>query len=133
MNKRKRLNSKTFLLRTDASDTGLGAVLLQDHNDVLMPIAYSNRTLLEREKKYAVIESECLSIVWAIETIKYYLYGKEFVLQTDQQPLTYLRNMKNGNGKLMRWSLSLQPYSFSLDYIKGECNIGADVLSRSAS
>ena len=123
--------SKVFYLRTDASDTGLGAVLLQSHDGVLKPIAYASRSLLDREKRYAVIEKECLSIVWAVEKFKTYLYGKDFVLQTDQQPLTYLRNMRNGNNKLMRWSLSLQPYSFTLDYIKGSDNVGADFLSRS--
>jgi len=52
------------------------------------------------------------------------------VLQTDQQPLVYLRNMKNGNGRLMRWSLALQSFSFDIEYIKGSDNVGADILSR---
>lgn len=124
--------SKVFYLRTDASDTGLGAVLLQSVDGILKPVAYASRSLLDREKRYAVIERECLSIVWAVEKFKNYLYGKEFILQTDQQPLTYLRNMRNGNNKLMRWCLSLQAYSFSLDYIKGSHNVGADFLSRGA-
>ena len=93
-------------------------------------MAYASRSLLDRERNYSVIERECLSIVWAIEKYKPYLYGREFFLQTDQQPLTYLRNMKNSNGRLMRWSLALQPYSFRIDYIKGKDNIGADILSR---
>lgn len=122
--------SKKFYLRTDASDSGLGAVLLQDHDDVLMPVAFASRTLLDREKRYSVIERECLEIVWSISKFKFYLYGTEFILQTDQQPLTYL---KNHSGRLMRWSLSLQQYFFSLDYIKGECIVGADILSHSTT
>ncbi|XP_069992741.1 uncharacterized protein [Penaeus vannamei] len=121
---------KTFYLRTDASDNGLGAVLLQDVNDMKMPIAYASRKLLERERNYATIEKECLAIIWAVDKFKSYLFGKEFVLQTDQQPLTYLRNMKNSNGRLMRWSLILQCYSYRIEYIKGNDNIGADLLSR---
>jgi len=121
---------KLFYLRTDASDTGLGAILMQKVDDVLMPISYASRALLDRERKYAVIERECLGIVWAINKFKNYLYGREFVLQTDQQPLTYIRNMRNSNGRLMRWSLALQAYSFVIEYIKGSDNIGADVLSR---
>ncbi|XP_063587863.1 uncharacterized protein LOC134765248 [Penaeus indicus] len=109
---------KIFYVRTDASDTGLGAILLQKSEGILMPVAYASRALTDREKRYAVIERECLSIVWAINKFKYYLYGREFVLQTDQQPLVYLRNMKNGNGRLMRWSLALQSYSFDIEYIK---------------
>lgn len=122
--------SKTFYLRSDASDLGLGAVLLQDVDGVKMPIAYASRKLLDREKNYATIEKECLSIVWAIHKFKLYLYGKEFIIQTDQRPLVYLRNMKNTNGRLMRWALALQCYTYSIDYIKGSENVGADVLSR---
>ncbi|XP_069973556.1 uncharacterized protein [Penaeus vannamei] len=122
--------SKTFYLRSDASDLGLGAVLLQDVDGVKMAIAYASRKLLDREKNYATIEKECLSIVWAIHKFKLYLYGKEFIIQTDQRPLVYLRNMKNTNGRLMRWALALQCYTYSIDYIKGSENVGADVLSR---
>ncbi|XP_042856047.1 uncharacterized protein LOC122242739 [Penaeus japonicus] len=106
------------------------AVLLQEHNGTKMPIAYASRKLLDREKNFATIEKECLSIVWAVNKFKTYLYGKEFVLETDQQPLVYLRNMKNSNGKLMRWALALQGYSFMIHYIKGKENVGADILSR---
>ncbi|XP_042886053.1 uncharacterized protein LOC122262167 [Penaeus japonicus] len=65
-------HDKTFYLRTDASDTGLGAILLQDVNGVLMPIAYASRILLDREKRYAIIERECLSIPYSfnVEYIK---------------------------------------------------------------
>ncbi|XP_069972952.1 uncharacterized protein [Penaeus vannamei] len=112
--------------RHDASDLGLGG---SDVDGVKMPIAYASRKLLDREKNYATIE-ECLSIVWAIHKFKLYLYGKEFIIQTDQRPLVYLRNMKNTNGRLMRWALALQCYTYSIDYIKGRENVGADVLSR---
>ncbi|XP_037803935.1 uncharacterized protein LOC119598356 [Penaeus monodon] len=121
---------KIFYLRTDASDTGLGAVLLQKVDGVLMPIAYASRKLSDSEGRYAVIEREALAIVWAIKKFWCYLYGREFVLQTDQQPLTYIRNMKNSNGRLMRWSLALQSYVFTIEYIKGQDNVGADILSR---
>ncbi|XP_037804895.1 uncharacterized protein LOC119599226 [Penaeus monodon] len=121
---------KIFYLRTDASDTGLGAVLLQKVDGFLMPIAYASRKLSDSEGRYAVIEREALAIVWAIKKFWCYLYGREFVLQTDQQPLTYIRNMKNSNGRLMRWSLALQSYAFTIEYIKGQDNVGADILSR---
>ncbi|XP_047483006.1 uncharacterized protein LOC125035006 [Penaeus chinensis] len=123
-------DSKTFYVRTDASDIGLGAVLLQNMNEINMPICYASRKLLDREAKYAAIEKECLAIVWAIQKFKVYLYGRDFILQTDQQPLVYLKNMKNTNGRLMRWALALQCYSFTVEYIKGSENVGADILSR---
>ena len=122
-------SSKVFILRSDASDLALGAVLLQDHN-VPMPVAYASRKLLDREKRFSAVQKECLAIIWAIEKFKHYLFGKEFILQTDHQPLIYLRNMKNKNGKLMRWALFLQSYTFRIEYIKGADNVGADMLSR---
>ncbi len=57
---------KPFTLRTDASDIGLRAVLLQDNDGKLPPVSYASRKLTEREKKYSTIERECLAIVWAI-------------------------------------------------------------------
>ncbi|XP_033729482.1 uncharacterized protein LOC117318627 [Pecten maximus] len=58
-----------FILRTDASNTGLGAVPLQEENGQKMPVAYASRKLLPREKNYAIVEKECLAIVWAVQTI----------------------------------------------------------------
>jgi hypothetical protein len=122
---------KTFVLRTDASDTGVGAVLLQNHNDELFPVAFASKKLLKREQAYSVIEKECLAVIWAVQKFQTYLYGKEFVLQTDHQPLIYLNRSKVANGRLMRWALCLQNYRFRIEAIKGVDNVGADYLSRS--
>lgn len=54
--------------------------------------------------------------------------GNKLQLQTDQQPLVYLRNMKNRNGRLMRWSLTFQSYSFDIEFIKDCVDIGAAIL-----
>lgn len=82
---------RTFILQADASDIGVGAVLAQENETgEKHPIAYSSRKLLPRESKYSTIEKECLAIVWAITKFQEYLYGKEFVLETDHQPLQYL-------------------------------------------
>ena len=124
---------KIFYLRTDASDTGLGALILQKHDDVLMPVAYASRLLKAAELNYSTIERELLSFLWAVQKFKFYLYGREFIVQSDHSPLTSLNKMKNDNDRLMRWSLSLQPYAFSVEYIKGSENIGADLLSRSVA
>ena len=68
-------NTKPFTLRTDASDKGLGAVLLQEHNGKLMPVSYASKKLAEREKKYSTIERECLAIVWAVRKFLIYVHG----------------------------------------------------------
>ena len=73
-----------FVLQTDASDVGVGAVLLQEfEGEGRLPIAYASKKLLPREKKYSTIEKECLGIIWGIEKFRKYLYGVEFLLETD--------------------------------------------------
>lgn len=122
---------KEFFLRTDASDSGIGAVLMQEHEGVLHPISYASRQLLPRETRYSAIERECLALVWAIEKFHLFLYGTTFTIQTDHQPLLYLSRAKHINSRVLRWSLALQEYSFKVEHIKGSENVGADYLSRS--
>ncbi|MES9994361.1 MAG: RNase H-like domain-containing protein [Candidatus Thiodiazotropha sp.] len=120
-----------FVLRTDASDIGLGAILLQDfEGEGRLPIAYASKKLLPRERNYSVIEKECLGIVWGIEKFRKYLYGVEFLLETDHKPLSYMQTAKVLNPRIMRWAMKLQPYRFRIVAIRGQDNLGADYLSR---
>lgn len=123
---------KAFFLGTDASEAGIGAVLLQEQGEFKFPISYASKKLLDREKRYSVIEKECYAIVWAVQKFRSYLYGKEFFLETDHRPLLYLNTAKVANARLMRWALTLQPFKFRLESIKSNDNIGADFLSRTA-
>ncbi|PIK62997.1 hypothetical protein BSL78_00004 [Apostichopus japonicus] len=91
---------RPYILRTDASDVGVGA------------------------------ERECLALVWAVHKFYIYLYGKEFLLETDHHPLVYINKTKVSNSRVMRWALALQPYRFVIKAIKGADNVGADFLSR---
>lgn len=124
-------HDKPYILRTDASDVGLGAVLLQEHEDGVYPVLYLSRKLNGPEKNYCVIERECLAIVWSVSKLQVYLYGKSFVLQTDHRPLLFLDQAKQTNARVMRWALALQSYKFRTESIKGSDNVGADYLSRS--
>ena len=101
---------REFILRTDASDVGVGAVLLQSHPDGVFLVAYLSRKLTRAERNYAVIKRECLAIVWAIGKLQTYLYGRSFVLQTDHRPLVYMDKSKMANARVMRWALALQPF-----------------------
>ena len=121
---------KPFVLRTDASDVGVGAVLMQMDGDQYFPVSYASRKLLPRERRYSVIERECLAVVWAIAKFHVYLYGKQFMLETDHHPLAYLATAKVSNSRVMRWALSLQPYRYVVRAIKGVDNAGPDYLSR---
>ena len=109
--------TKPFVLQTDASDRGVGAVLSQStENGMDQPVAYFSRKLLTREEKYSVVEKECLAIKLAIQAFRVYLLGQAFVIETDHRALEWLDRMKENNGRLTRWSLFLQPYQFSVRY-----------------
>ena len=123
--------AKTFVLRTDASNPGLGAVLFQEESDCLCPVSYASRKLLTRETHYSTIERECLAIVWGVATFARYLWGQKFVLQTDHRPLAFLMSGRYQNSRIMRWALSLQQFCFDIHPVQGIVNIFADMLSRS--
>lgn len=123
--------TKSFLLQTDASEVGIGGVLLQlDDDGEKWPVAYASRKLRGAEKNYSVIEKECLAVVWCIKKFYRYLYGTHLYLETDHQPLRYLQTASQLNSRLMRWSIYLQQFSFTVCNIKGNENVGADCLSR---
>lgn len=120
-----------FVLRTDASERALGAVLLQEKDGRLHPVFFASRSLNPAERNYSTVEKEGLALVWAVKRFHIYLFGKHFKVQTDHQPLEFINKAKLTNGRVMRWSLALQEYSFNVEYIKGRENVGADFMSRS--
>ncbi|KAL3977676.1 G protein-coupled receptor [Sarotherodon galilaeus] len=120
-----------FIVQTDASGVGLGAVLLQGDGEDQRPVQYISRKLFPREMKYSTIEKEALAIKWALDTLKYYLLGGEFVLETDHRALQWMSRMRDTNARITRWYLSLQPYCFKIRYRAGKKNVVADFLSRS--
>ena len=124
------LRGASFLLQTDACDNGVAAVLSQNVDNTEFPICFISRKLNHAEKGYSIIEKECLAIVWAVRKLHQYLYGKPFKIKTDHAPLQWLSSNKDVCSKRMRWSLALQPYSFTIEYIKGKENTVPDVLSR---
>ena len=121
---------KEFVLRTDASDVGIGAALMQEQDGKLFPVSYASRKLLPREQNYSTIERECLAIIWAVQKFHMYLYGRPFVIQTDHRSLTYLDKAKFLNGRIMRWAMTLQQYDYRIESIQGRDNVEADYLSR---
>ncbi|KAL5516832.1 hypothetical protein EMCRGX_G002255 [Ephydatia muelleri] len=124
---------KPFVLQTDASDRGVGAVLSQLYEGEDHPVAYFSRKLLPREEKYSVVEKECLAIKLAVQIFRVYLLGRSFTIQTDHRSLEWLDRLKDANNRLMRWSLALQPFQFSVQYRTGKANANADALSRAFS
>ena len=129
--------SKPFLLETDASGKGLGAVLSQKQSDGRYhPIAYASRIMNETEQRYHSNKQEFLALKWAVtEQFHEYLspYGKnrnEFVVCADNNPLTYIFSTANLDAAGQRWVAHLASYNFTLEYQKGKDNTVADFLSR---
>ena len=122
--------SKLFYLRTDASDKGVGAVLEQEFEDGRHPVLYLSKKLNDTEKRYAVIEKECYAIVWSVKSLRVFLEGRRFVVESDHAPLQWLDRVKLTNQRLLRWSLTLQEFSFDIVHVKGKDNVVADYLSR---
>jgi hypothetical protein len=117
-------------LQTDASGSGLGAVLVQMHEGKERVVAFASRRLSKAEEKCHSSETECLAVVWAIKKFHPYLYGRPFKVVTDSIALKYLRSKANLSPKLVRWALELQEYDFEILHRSGTANGNADALSR---
>jgi len=124
--------NQEFILQTDAFNQSLGGCLLQMHEGVKHPVLYASKKLIPREQNYSVGEREALAIIWAVKKFHRYLYGQHFTLESDHRSLEYLQTSHTQNPRLMRWSLDLQPYRFTVRYIRGTENVIADYLSRSS-
>lgn len=126
--------TKTFHLQCDASNTGIGAVLFQvDENSNEKPLYYYSSKLTTSERNYSVTERECLAVVKAVTKFRPYIEGYEFNIITDHHSLKWLMSTKDLSGRLARWSLKLQGYTFVIQHRKGSLNIVPDCLSRQYS
>lgn len=88
-----------------------------------------SKNLDKSQQNYSVTDKELLAVVKGIEYFRHYFLGREFVLRTDHKALTFLNTCKNPSGRMLRWAMKLQEYSFTIECVQGESNI-ADGLSR---
>ncbi|CAK9832810.1 Retrovirus-related Pol polyprotein from transposon 17.6 [Anthophora retusa] len=122
--------TKPFHITTDASNYAIGAILSQGEINRDQPIAYASRLLHGAELNYATIEKECLAIIYAVQHFRSYIYGKQFNLITDHQPLVWMNSVKDPSSHLLRWRLKLAEYEYKILYKAGKTNTNADALSR---
>lgn len=123
--------SKPFVIETDASDFGVGAVLLQrDDNDVLHPLAYESKKLSSTEKGYPIQERELLAVLHALRTWRCFVDGANYVVYTDHNPLQYLRSQTKPTPRLVRWISEIETYNLTIKYRPGKENGVPDALSR---
>lgn len=129
-----RRDAETYIY-TDSSGVGLGAVLIQKHREKqqdgtisLVPriIAFASKSLTEVEERYAQTHREALAVVWGVEHFFMYLFGTDFIIMSDHEPLKFIfgprpkllakRMMTRAEG----WALRLQPYRFKLRFVPGQ-------------
>lgn len=123
-----------FVLQVDASEEGMGAVLMQEDSEAKRHlIHFSSSKFHKAEKQYHINEKECLAMVWAIRRYRHYLEDKHFVLRTDNRALVWLQSHQDDRAKLTRWALLLQEFSFTIEHVAGKANQLPDYLSRHAA
>ncbi|WVZ79457.1 hypothetical protein U9M48_027033 [Paspalum notatum var. saurae] len=118
--------SKSFVLETDACDTGLGAVLMQDNH----PVAYLSKALSPKNLGLSTYEKECLAILLAVEKWRPYLQHQEFIIRTDHRSLLYLTEHRVATKIQQKALLKLMDLQFKISYKQGISNAAADALSR---
>ena len=125
--------SRPFILEIDASYSGLGAVLSQEQDGQVRPVAYASRGLKPTERNmsnYSAMKLEFLALKWAMsEKFREYLLGHKCVVYTDNNPLSYMFTAKLGALE-QRWAAQLSAFDYTIEYRPGRVNGNADALSR---
>ena len=119
-----------FILDTDASKFGIGAVLSQEQDGLERVIAYASRTLSKPEQNYCVTRRELLAIVNFLKHFRHYLYGQDVLVRTDHGALRWLLNFRNPEGQIARWLEVISQYRLTLQHRPGRVHSNADSLSR---
>ena len=123
---------KQVRITADASQFGLGAVLLQQHEAAWQPVAYASRALSSAERNYAQIEKELLASTYGCERFHQYVYGQAFEVETDHKPLVSImsKRLNDCPMRIQRMLIRLQRYDFKMIYTPGKYMFAADALSR---
>ncbi len=120
-----------FILETDASQTHVGAVLMQkDPQEQLRVISYFSKKLKPVEARYSTTDREALSIVLACRKFQHYLWGPKVLIKTDHQPLVSIFKQKTKSPRMNRWILEMRDYRYQIQYRSGKRNPVVDHLSR---
>ncbi len=129
-------NEGLYILDTDASNTGIGAVLSQmkwcekSQQHVERPIAYASLSLNKSQRRYCTTRRELLAIVTFTHKFRYYLLGRQFLIRTDHSALRWVMSFKEPTDQMARWVELLSQYDFTMEHRPGKNHGNADALSR---
>ena len=120
-----------FIVEVDASNYAVGGVLSQYGPDKeLHPVAYFSTALQKSQQNWSATTKEAFALVLAVRHWNVYLAGTKFTLNSDHNPLTFLRTQKDPRGKIGRWISELEEFDYTIRYICGKDNVKADAFSR---
>ena len=119
-----------FILDTDASNSGLGAILIQVQDGEEKVLAYASCALTKEQKRYCTTRKELLSVIRFTRQFKHLLLGRHFICRSDHSSLRWLKNFKDASNQLARWLEELQQYHFTIKHRPGKEHANADALSR---
>ena len=119
-----------FILDTDASDVGVGAVLSQVQDDKERVITYMSKTMNVHERSYCITRKELLAVITALKHFHNYLYGQKILLRTDNSAVSWMKSLKAPTGQVTRWLQELNTYDMTVEHRAGTSHRNADALSR---
>ena len=127
-------DAKPLEVYTDASGYCMGGCLMQEQViegiERKRVIAYVSKAFSMTERKYSTIERELAALRFCLKSLRPFLYGIKFVVRTDHQPLVYLQRMKTVDSRLARTLEDLSDFDYEVEYVPGERNVIADLMSR---
>ena len=125
--------TKCFHLFTDSSDVAVGVALTQvrETDDTHLPVAFASSKLTPTQCRWSTIEREAFGVVFGLRKFEHIIWGRRICIWSDHDPLSFLTSAIPQSSKLIRWSLCLAKFDYTLQHISGSANRVADFLSRS--
>ena len=121
---------KDWIINSDASGRAIGSILLQERDDgVFNIVSTASRVLNQTEQRYATCEKELLAIVYALQRVRIYIYGRKVILFTDNKTLSFLHRCVITSNRVARWMVQIQECDLEIRHIRGVQNHLADILS----